>query len=153
MSPKYAPNFALWNILRDGFVRFYRQIVGEEIKPGDVVYYRTAAVNRLLMEKVLGRDIGNMIYLFCALLVFKRGYKAGCAAEATDIAQHLSLKNGGIALDRVVYEDFIMDGHKPFKNIYAETPKEKSVYKSLMSIVGFTDPFHMEAARKSLAVS
>jgi len=147
VSSKYLPNFALWKILKDKFTEFYKKIVGEEIRVGNVVCIRSAAVNRLLMEKVFNRDIGNIFTLFLPMLTYG-GYKAIFGAEASVIAQHLTTKYGAIALNEIVYETFTLDGQKPFKNIYAKTSKEDSLYKSMRSAVGFTDPYLMEMARQ-----
>ena len=146
VSTKYAPNYALWKELEDRFRTFYQKIIGREIRYGDVIRFKNVAINRKLMDKVLNRDIGNTFFLFSAFLSLKRNYIATYGTEASAISQYLSIKNGGIALDEIVYEDFIFNGQRPFKNIYAETPKEDSVYKSIMSFIAFIDPNKMELA-------
>lgn len=149
VSPKYAPNYALWKKLEDNFRVFFKNIMGREIRDGDVIRFKNAAVNRNLMDKVLNRDIGNTFFLFSAFLALQRNYIAAYGTEASVISQYLSIKNGMIALDEIAYEDFMFSGQRPFKNIYAETPKKDSVYKNIMSVIAFIDPYNMELSIQS----
>jgi len=140
--PKFAANYKLWKYFNKKFTKFYQYVTEDEIKQGDVMYIRMAAVD-IPLEEAAEKKIGNYFYHFNSVIAYKRGYKAGFAIESGPISQYLAMKFGSHIFDSLYYKDFEFEGKKIFENINFKSFTPQVPDSSIISVFRFKDPIMM----------